>query len=129
MTTTPLPSQPGRLSAITVYVLYLLSIPSFAIFALVGVIVAIASRDGAGPFARSHLDDQIRVWFIAFWWGVAIAIGFLIGWMLTIVLVGFPILALAGLAALGIMIWFTVKSLLGLLALLDGRPARNSTSS
>jgi uncharacterized membrane protein len=122
MTNTPPPEQPGRLSALLVYVLYLLSIPSFAVFALVGVIVAIASRDGAGPFARSHLSDQIRIWFIAFWWSVVLIIAGLVGWMLTFVLIGFPILLLVWIAAGILFIWFTIKSLLGLLALLDGRP-------
>jgi uncharacterized membrane protein len=114
--------QPGRGAALAVYVLYLLSIPSLAIFALVGVIVALASRDGAGPLARSHLDDQIRVWFIAFWWGVGLALAALFGAILTVVLIGFPILWLVGLIALIVMIWFTIKSLLGLLALIDARP-------
>ncbi len=122
MTSAPLPSQPGRLSALAVYVFYLLSIPSFAIFALVGVIVAIASREGAGPLARSHLDYQVRIWFTAFWWSIGIAILCLIGWMLTIMLIGFPILLLVWIAAICIFIWFTVVSFLGLLALLDGRP-------
>lgn len=123
MSAVPLPSaQPGRAAALIVYVLYLLSIPSFAIFALIGVIVALASRGDAGPFARSHLDDQVRVWFISFWWGVALAFVALIGWILAFVLVGFAILWVVGLLYLGVMIWFTIKSLLGLLALLDGRP-------
>lgn len=120
----PALTDAGRGSAMLVYVLFLLSIPSAAVFALVGVIVAIAARDGAGPLARAHLDDQIRIWFVAFWWGVGIAVGFLLGWILTIVLIGFPILALTALAALIVMIWFTVKSLLGLLKLLDARAPR-----
>ena len=114
--------QPGRTAALVVYGLYLLSIPSAAVFALFGVILALVSRDGASPFARSHLDDQIRVWFIAFWWAVALAVLGVIGWILTLVLIGFPILWIVGILYLVIMIWFTIKSLLGLLALLDGRP-------
>ena len=48
MTTTPLSApEPGRTSAFLVYVLFLLSIPSAAIFALFGVIVALAARDGS----------------------------------------------------------------------------------
>jgi len=104
-----------------VYGLYLLSIPSFALFALLGVIVALSARDGASAFARSHLNDQIRIWFVAFWWGVVLAIATVFGWMLTPILIGFPILWIIGLIALIVMIWFTVKSLFGLLALLDGR--------
>lgn len=123
MTTTPLSSaEPGRTAAIIVYLLYLLSIPSLAVFALVGVIVALVSRGDAGPLARTHLDDQIRIWFIAFWWAVGLAILAVIGALLTIVLIGFPILWIVGLIGFGVMIWFTIKSLLGLIALLDSRP-------
>lgn len=122
MSTTPLPvAQPGRSSAFLVYALYLLSIPSFAIFALLGVIVALASRDGASPFARSHLDDQIRIWFIAFWWAIGFALLALIGWLTVVILIGIPLLWIAGLGGLVLMLWFTVKSLLGLLALMDNR--------
>jgi uncharacterized membrane protein len=114
--------EAGRGAALVVYALYLLSIPSAAIFALIGVIVALASRDGAGPLARSHLDDQIRIWFIAFWWAIGLAILAVVGAILSLVLIGIPILWLVGVLGLGVMIWFTVKALLGLLALLDGRP-------
>jgi uncharacterized membrane protein len=122
MTLNPAQTEAGRGSALVVYGLYLLSIPSFAIFALVGVILAYAARDGAGPLARSHLDDQIRVWWVAFWWAVAVAILGAFGLLLTIVLIGFPLMWLAGLIGFVFFIWFTVKALLGLLALLDGRP-------
>jgi len=112
----------GRGAAFLVYGLYLLSIPSAAIFALIGVMVALSSRDGASPLARSHLDDQIRIWMIAFWWGVFLLVAAVIGALLTIVLIGFPILwIVAGLGFL-VMVWFTIKSALGLLALMDDRP-------
>jgi uncharacterized membrane protein len=122
MTFNPAQSEAGRGSALIVYALYLLSIPSLAIFALVGVIFAYAARDGAGPLARSHLDDQIRIWWVAFWWAVAVAILFGLGVLLAVVLIGFPIMWIAGLIGFIFFIWFTVKALLGLLALLDGRP-------
>jgi uncharacterized membrane protein len=116
--------EPGRSAAFIVYVLYLLSIPSFAVFALVGVIVALVSREGSGPLARAHLNDQVAFWFTAFWWAIGIVVATLAGWILTVILVGFPILMLAWIAALIVGIWFTVKSLLGLLKLLDNRPPR-----
>lgn len=117
--------EPGRSTAFIVYVLYLLSIPSAAIFALVGVIVALMGRDGAGPIARSHLDDQIRIWFIAFWWAVGLAIAWVIGAVLVLAFgLGLLVWWLIGIVAVVVMLWFTVKSLLGLLALLDNRPAR-----
>ena len=114
--------QAGRGAAFLVYVLYLLSIPSAAIFALVGVIVALSSRDGASPLARSHLDDQIRIWMIAFWWGVFLVVATIIGAILSVVLIGFPILWIAGGLGFLVMVWFTIKSALGLLSLMDDRP-------
>ncbi|SRR5690606_138774 len=122
MSTTPLPApEPGRSAAFIVYALYLLSIPSAAIFALFGVIVALAARDGAGPLARTHLDYQIRIWFTAFWWTIALAIVAVIGWI-TFIIGGFLLVWLAGLGALILYLWFTVVSFFGLLALLDYRP-------
>lgn len=120
--TMPSTAEPGRATAFVVYVLYLLSIPSLAVFALIGVIIALAGRDGAGPIARSHMNDQIRVWFVAFWWAVGLALLALIGVILTIVLIGIPILWLVGIIGFVVMLWFTIKSLLGLLALIDNRP-------
>ena len=123
MTTVPSPSaEPGRGSAVLVYVLYLLSIPSAAVLALIGVIVALSAKDGAGPLARSHLDYQVRIWFTSFWWTVVLLVLSVVGGVLTVILVGFPILWVAGIGFFVIFIWFTVVSLLGLLALLDNRP-------
>lgn len=122
MTSTSPDQQAGRGAAFLVYALYLLSIPSAAIFALIGVIVALSSRDGASPLARSHLDDQICIWMIAFWWGVFLLVATMIGVILSVVLIGFPILWIAGGLGFLVMVWFTIKSALGLLALMDGRP-------
>jgi uncharacterized membrane protein len=116
-------AEPGRATAFVVYVLYLLSIPSFAIFALVGVIIALAGRDGAGPVARSHLEDQVRIWFVAFWWAVALAILWVLGAVLVLAFgLGLLVWWLIGIIAFVVMLWFTIKSLLGLLALMDNRP-------
>ena len=112
----------GRGTAFVVYVLYLMSIPSAGILALLGLIVAYVGRAEANGVARSHIEDQIRVWWTAFWWAVAIWVMYVIGTALAIVLIGIPILMLAWLASLIIFIWFTVKGIFGLIALLDGRP-------
>jgi uncharacterized membrane protein len=117
----PADQQAGRGAAILGYGLFLLSIPSAAIFALVGVIVALSSIDGSAPLPRAHLQNQVHIWMVAFWWAVTLIILGVVGALLTIVLIGFPILWLVGIAGLLVMIWFTIKSALGLLALLDGR--------
>ena len=121
-TNAPLASDgAGRGGALLVYVLYLLSIPSAAIFALIGVIVALSSLDGAAPLWRAHLQNQVHIWMVAFWWWVALLIVGVIGTILTIVLIGFPILWVVGIIGFVVMVWFTIKSALGLLALIDNR--------
>jgi uncharacterized membrane protein len=113
--------QPGRGTAILGYGLFLLSIPSAAIFALIGVIVALSGVSTSAPLPRAHLQNQVHIWMVAFWWAVALAILGVVGVLLTPVLIGFPILWMVGGLGLLVMIWFTIKSALGLLALLDGR--------
>jgi uncharacterized membrane protein len=116
--------EEGRPAAIAGWVLYLLSIPSLAIFAPIGAAVAYFSRGDAVGIVRSHLDAQLRLFLIAFIWGVALFLVSIPAWMLTIVLIGFPLLWAIAIAGFGVMIWFTVKSLLNLLRLFDGQPAR-----
>lgn len=123
MSTTPLPAQePGRGSAIAVYVCYLLSIPSASLFALLGVIIALSAKDGSGPLARSHLSYQMRIWFTAFWWTIGFAVLWGLGVLTAFLGIGFILIGMAWLGAGVLYIWFTVISLLGLLALLDNRP-------
>ncbi|MEZ5971711.1 MAG: hypothetical protein R3C31_07910 [Hyphomonadaceae bacterium] len=122
MSTTPLPAnEPGRTSAFLVYALYLLSIPSAAVFALFGIIVALAARDGAGPLAHSHLEYQVRIWFQAFWWTIGFGILAILGVATSWLGVGLILLAIAGIGGFVLYLWFTVVSLFGLLALLDNR--------
>lgn len=124
MTPQPMPlygPEPGRGAAFAVYVLYLMSIPSVGILALVGVIVAYMSRAEAAGVARAHIEEQIRTWWNAFWWNVMFAIVCVAGIVLTVVLIGIPLVWLASLGWFIVMVWFTVKSVFGLIALLDGR--------
>jgi uncharacterized membrane protein len=115
--------EPGRLAALVVYALYLLSIPSALLLVPVGLFVAYSSRSGAGPVARSHLETQISLFWVAFFWGVGLFFAGLVGWALTIVLIGFPILWLVGIGGFIVMAWFTVMSVLGLIKLVSAQPA------
>jgi uncharacterized membrane protein len=121
MTNTTLSSDHGKAAALVVYVLYLLSIPSAGVLALAGVFVALVSREGASSLWRRHLDGQVHIFGVAFLWGVALFAASILGWILTLVLIGFPILWLIGIAYFVLMLWFTVKSVLGFIALLDNR--------
>lgn len=113
--------EPGRSAAFLVYGLYLLSIPSFALFAPIGVIVAYMSRNGAGPQALAHLNYAIHLFWVAFMWGVGIFIASVVAWVLTIILVGFLFLWILGAIAFVVMLWFTIMSALALMKLLDRR--------
>lgn len=111
----------GRGTAFVTYVLYLMSIPSAGILALVGLIVAYLGRADAAGVSRAHIEEQITTWWTAFWWSVGVWLGYLVGGVLSAVLIGIPLVFLAWLASLVVAIWFTVKSVFGLLRLLDNR--------
>ena len=113
--------EDGRVSAGVVWGLYLLSIPSAAVLVPIGLIIAYVQRDGGGALARLHFEAQIRLFWIAFAWGAALIIASIPALILTIVLIGIPMLWLIGLTGFLVMVWFTIKSLIGLLRLLDGR--------
>ena len=72
MSTLPLSAESGRAAAFVVYILYLLSIPSAGVLALAGVLVALLCQHGANGVSLAHLRDQVRIWGIAFIWGVVI---------------------------------------------------------
>jgi len=120
---TPATSDAGKASALAVYVLYLLSLPSAGVLVLVGLVWAYVARGEASPWVRTHFDQQIRVFWVAFWWAIGLGVLTAIGWMLIPVLVGLPIWALAALLGLVVTIWFCLKSALGLIALLQDKPA------
>jgi len=121
MTNAATSSDAGKAAALVVYVLYLLSIPSAGVLALAGVFVALVSREGASSVWRSHLNGQVHIFGVAFLWGVALFAASIVAYILTVVLIGFPLLWLIGIAYFVIMVWFTVKSVLGFVALLDNR--------
>lgn len=99
----------ARSVAHVVYALYALSIVT-ALPALIGAILAHVKRsDAMGTFAVSHLDWQVRT----FWWWLLWAV---IGGALTVILVGWLILAVAWL-------WFAYRVLRGWLRLVDDLPA------
>jgi uncharacterized membrane protein len=111
----------GRVPALITWALYILSIPSANLLVLVGLVVAYASRDNATGLSRDHLDAQIKLFWSVFWWTIACWIALAVSLVLSVILVGIPFLILFGVLWLLITVWFTVKSILGLLNLLNDR--------
>lgn len=110
----------GKPAAAVAWLLYILSIPSANLLVIVGLLVAYAARGGATGIPRQHMDEQIRFFWSVFWWTIGLWILMIVSFLSVIgILLGFVFLGLLFLLSL----WFTVKSVLGLLNLLQDRPA------
>jgi uncharacterized membrane protein len=113
----------GKAAALIAWALYILSIPSAALLAPVGLVVAYAARGSATGIPRQHLDAAIRLFWSVFWWtiltGALIVVSVLLSWLILPIVL---IFILWGVLIL-IAVWFTVKSVLGVINLLQDKPA------
>ena len=116
----------GRPAALIAWGLYILSLPSANLLVIVGLIVAYAGRSGSDGLSRAHIDAQIGLFWSVFWWTILLWVG--IGACVVALLISppmglvvVPLGLLFGLALLFLTVWFTVKSVIGLLNLLGGR--------
>jgi uncharacterized membrane protein len=100
--------------ALIVYILYFVGYFFALIPSIVGVIIAHVQKGSGDALLDSHYDFQIRT----FWIGVLYVI---VGTVLTIVLVGFLILAWA-------FIWSLIRNIKGVLALNEHRPIADPRS-
>ncbi|CAN5301360.1 DUF4870 family protein [soil metagenome] len=114
------PSE-GKPAAIIAWGLYILSIPSANLLVIVGLIVAYAGRGSATGLARAHIEAQIALFWSVFWWTLGLWIVVGVGAVLSTILIGIPFLLLALLLLFLLHVWFTVKSILGLINLLSDR--------
>ncbi len=111
----------GKVAALAAWALFILSIPSANLLVLVGLVVAYAARSSAAGVPRQHLDAQIRLFWSVFWWTIACWIGIAVSIVASMVLIGIPFLILFWVLWFLISVWFTVKSVFGLLNLLGDR--------
>lgn len=113
----------GKPAALVAWGLFILSIPSANVLVLVGLVIAYAARASATGLARQHIDAQIALFWSVFWWTIALWVLIAISAVASIVLIGIPFLLLFGLLWFLLSVWFTVKSVLGILNLVADRPA------
>ena len=113
----------GKPAALIAWALYILSIPSANILVLVGLVVAYAGRGGATGLARQHIDAQISLFWSVFWWTIALWVLIAISMAASVILIGIPFLLVFWALWFLLSVWFTVKSVLGLINLLQDRPA------
>jgi uncharacterized membrane protein len=100
----PSPLSDERQMALIIYVLYLASLVTGGLTAIVGVVLAYINRDTAPNFLKSHYTFQIRT----FWIGL---IAYVVSFALIIVLIGIPLV-------LAVTVWLVVRCALGLSRLL-----------
>jgi uncharacterized membrane protein len=102
-----------------VYGLYLLGLLN-GLTIVIGLVIAYANRDGAGPATRTHYVFQIRtVWTALAWWIIAMVLMFW-GIPLSFILVGVPLVVIAGCIFALTHIWFALRCILGLVHLARG---------
>ncbi|KQY80567.1 hypothetical protein ASD25_09625 [Brevundimonas sp. Root1423] len=116
----------GRPAALIAWGLYILSLPSANLLVIVGLIVAYAGRSSATGLARDHIEAQIGLFWSVFWWTILLwvaiiicGVSFFAAPVTGIVLV--PLGLLLGLALFFLTVWFTIKSIIGLIHLVGDK--------
>ena len=101
------------------YGLYLLGFAT-GITAVVGLVVAYANRDTAGPVARSHYDFLIRTFWMLFGWALIASALFGVGLLFSLILVGIPVVGASLLIFSALGLWYAVRCVLGIIYLARG---------
>ena len=105
-----------------IYGLYLGGFLTGGFTTLVGFVMAYALRDGATPLQMSHYLFQIRtIWMFAAWFILGLII-ILMGFPLSLIVVGVLFWIAGGLIISALGVWFAVRSVLGLARILQGQP-------
>ncbi|MGH6978168.1 MAG: hypothetical protein ACRED4_02565 [Brevundimonas sp.] len=112
----------GKVAALVAWALYVLSIPSANILVLVGLVVAYVSRNTAVGVARQHIEAQISLFWSVFWWTIAAWVGIAISAVASVILIGIPFLFLFLAIWFLLSVWFTIKSIFGIINLLQNKP-------
>lgn len=112
-------TEEDKVLPIVVYALYLLGFTNGLTF-LAGLIVAYLNRDTAGPVNASHYTFAIRTFWMSIWWFLAGLALVLVGLVLAVLLIGFPMMIVGGAVISLISVWFVVRCILGLVYLLKG---------
>ena len=107
---------------LVVYVLYLLGLVTGGTTTLIGVVMAYMLRGGAGALASTHYLLLIRTFWGVLGWMTVAGLVFAVGLVLSVVLIGIPLLVAASVAFTLVVIWYAVRCILGLVAALQDQP-------
>lgn len=104
-----------------VYGLYLLGL-THGLTILIGLIIAYANRDTAGPKMRSHYIFQVRTFWLSIGWfliGLALVVW---GGIFSLILIGLPFFGLGLLICGTVWLWFLIRSVVGCIYLARDEP-------
>lgn len=118
----PAASTDERTLPIVTYALYLGGFLTGGLTPIVGVIIAHASKDKGSWFARSHYQFLIRTFWITVLGLLVGGAAMGVGVILSVILIGIPIMAVAGLFMGLVGIWFAVRSVVGLVYAVQNQP-------
>lgn len=117
---TPLGSE--MTLAVVVHGLFIGSLLAFPPAALVGLIMAHIAIGSSGPVASTHYRFQVRTFWLGLAaWAIA-GVALFWGAVLSVILVGVPLLVVAITAFGAIWLWALVRSAIGLAWALRGEP-------
>jgi uncharacterized membrane protein len=109
---------------VSIYILYLLGFFTGAVTTVIGLIMAYTLKGGAGQRAYSHYIFAIRTFWLTLLWSMIGGLVLGVGCILSMILIGVPIVIVAGIGFCILPIWFAVRCVIGLIAAIDDRPYR-----
>lgn len=108
--------------AIVIYLLFVVTLPTIGLSAVIGLIMAYVLKGDAGPVAWSHYLFQVRTFWLHLLFFPLGLLLVIIGIPLSFVVVGVPILIVGGLMLLGAHVWYVVRCIIGLVIAATGEP-------
>jgi uncharacterized membrane protein len=115
------PTSDDKVMPAVVYALYLIGLIN-GVTIIIGLVIAYVARDRAGPLTRSHYVFQTR----SCWMGLAIAFAAslvtVVGFILSFVIIGLPILWVGLTVLAGVGVWFGLRAVIGLFYLVQDQP-------
>lgn len=106
-----------RVLPAVVYALYIFGAMSMLITVIIGLVIAYANQKTAGPRMESHYNFLIQTFWKTIWWFLIGLAATIVGGILSIVLIGLPILAVGILILCVVGVWFYVRCVVGLVYL------------
>jgi uncharacterized membrane protein len=115
------PATEDRALPAVVYALYILGL-FHGLTLFIGLIMAYVLRGGAGPVMASHYTYLIRTFWISVIWFVIGGGVALVGVVLSIILIGLPILWAGGMICFFAWLYAMIRSIIGAVRLAEGAP-------